>query len=33
MPNETRKIIIRDLKLTKNKTRDKPHRKHGNVPL
>ena len=32
-PRNTRKIIAQDLKLFSKKYRDKPHRKHGNIPL
>jgi propionyl-CoA carboxylase beta chain len=33
IPSETRKIIIEDLKVLKNKHRENPKKKHGNIPL
>lgn len=32
-PAETRSAIIRGLKMTKNKTKDRPHKKYSNIPL
>jgi len=32
-PQETRKIIIRDLELLATKKYNKPDRKHGNIPI
>ncbi len=33
MPRETRAIIAKDLKILKGKQRERPKRKHGNIPL
>ncbi|KAJ3417440.1 hypothetical protein HDV05_003304 [Chytridiales sp. JEL 0842] len=33
VPSKTRKIIIEDLKMLKNKHRENPKKKHGNIPL
>eukprot|EP00826_Nyctotherus_ovalis_P046539 TRINITY_DN526_c0_g1_i6.p1 TRINITY_DN526_c0_g1~~TRINITY_DN526_c0_g1_i6.p1 ORF type:complete len:430 (-),score=149.14 TRINITY_DN526_c0_g1_i6:95-1384(-) len=33
MPRQTRAIIAKDLELLKNKQRERPRRKHGNIPL
>lgn len=33
IPEDTRKVISRDLDLLKNKDKHKPWRKHGNIPL
>ena len=33
LPRNTRKILLRDLQLTRNKQVLRPNRKHGNIPL
>jgi propionyl-CoA carboxylase beta chain len=33
MPDETRKIIMNDLEVLEGKSRDKPYKKHDNLPL
>ena len=32
-PKETRKKLIQALEMTKNKSKQNPHKKHGNIPL
>ncbi len=32
-PKETRKKLIQALEMTKNKNKQNPHKKHGNIPL